>query len=505
MENKKPKGFWNKENCLMEARKYNTRKDWQVSSGSSYVIARKNGWLEDCCIHMIVLQKKWTKAMILEEALKYQTRTDWIKNGQASYSFAVTHKLLDEATRHMTALKKPNGSWSKAECILEAKKFKTKTEWRKKSASSYVIAKRNGWLDECSVNLKALRKHEGYSKEEILSDAQKYKTKKEWRSSSLTYFVAQRKGMLDEASPHMLELQKPSGFWSEKRILQESLKYQSIKEWLANSAGSYQVALKNKLIPKATSHMPKLNISYGEYLIHKYLLSHDISYEAEKSFSDLKFKSTLFYDFYLPEFKLVIEFHGEQHYQYNKHWHKNTEGFNIAQAKDKIKEEYLISKNLNLLVIPYKELRNIDEIISKKLLEIASKFSTQFELVKRELSAVEVRSIADNCKWNKESVMADAKQYTVLADWRKYSKSAYTIARKNGWLEDAAAHLIRRITPRTFWTKEMIIAEAKKYMTRSAWSKASTKTYKTALLMNWDVEACSHMKGVSKKGLKKRT
>lgn len=50
-------------------------------------------------------------------------------------------------------MKKPNGYWSFDKCIVEAKKFNTKNEWRLESNSSYQIAKRNEWIDVCSKHM----------------------------------------------------------------------------------------------------------------------------------------------------------------------------------------------------------------------------------------------------------------------------------------------------------------------------------------------------------------
>lgn len=50
---KKPKGYWTKENCEKEAIKYNTRGEFQKNSRSSYQISSRNGWLNEICSHMV--------------------------------------------------------------------------------------------------------------------------------------------------------------------------------------------------------------------------------------------------------------------------------------------------------------------------------------------------------------------------------------------------------------------------------------------------------------------
>lgn len=73
------------------------------------------------------------------------------------------------------------------------------------------------------------------------------------------------------------------------------------------------------------------------------------------------------YDFYLSDYNLIIEYDGEQHY-----FPVNFGGwdelelhrqFKKIQEHDKIKEQYCIDNNINLLRIPYWEKQNIETII----------------------------------------------------------------------------------------------------------------------------------------------
>ena len=50
---KKPNGHWKiKENCIAEARKYNTSREWQLKSPGSMCSAYRLGWADECCEHM---------------------------------------------------------------------------------------------------------------------------------------------------------------------------------------------------------------------------------------------------------------------------------------------------------------------------------------------------------------------------------------------------------------------------------------------------------------------
>jgi len=45
--------YWTLDKCKENALGYATRLDWQKGNSSAYQSARKNGWLEECCLHMV--------------------------------------------------------------------------------------------------------------------------------------------------------------------------------------------------------------------------------------------------------------------------------------------------------------------------------------------------------------------------------------------------------------------------------------------------------------------
>ena len=55
--------------------------------------------------------------------------------------------------------------------------------------------------------------------------------------------------------------------------------------------------------------------SHGEETISNILTKNNIKFEKQKAFAGLKYKNPLKCDFYLPDFNLVIEYNGEQHYK----------------------------------------------------------------------------------------------------------------------------------------------------------------------------------------------
>jgi len=116
---------------------------------------------------------------------------------------------------------------------------------------------------------------------------------------------------------------------------------------------------------------PYCNMSQGEQLVAEYLDLHYIKYEYGYKFDDCKDIRSLPFDFYLEDYNLIIEFDGDQHIKPN-HFHPdekvNINKFKLTQKHDNIKNQYCEDKGINILRIPYKDIKNIDKILDKKLL-----------------------------------------------------------------------------------------------------------------------------------------
>ncbi len=103
--------------------------------------------------------------------------------------------------------------------------------------------------------------------------------------------------------------------------------------------------------------------SRGEIKISKYLKENDIKFEREKKFKDcVGKKNKLPFDFYLPDYNILIEYDGKQHFK--PEW--GLKAFNEMKITDKTKTKYAKNKNIELVRIPYYE-KNIEEILNNKL------------------------------------------------------------------------------------------------------------------------------------------
>ena len=77
-------------------------------------------------------------------------------------------------------------------------------------------------------------------------------------------------------------------------------------------------------------------------------------------------------DFWLPSYKgrdIIIEFHGEQHYEDIDFYYKGRiRNFAVQQHRDRYLRKYCKDNNIQLLEIPYWDFDNIDEILTEELL-----------------------------------------------------------------------------------------------------------------------------------------
>jgi very-short-patch-repair endonuclease len=114
------------------------------------------------------------------------------------------------------------------------------------------------------------------------------------------------------------------------------------------------------------SGCPICHLSKGEIVIRHFLEKNKIKFKTQKRFKDCKNTYTLPFDFYLPEYNLLIEFDGKQHFQPTDFTSKMPQeqlqkNFRITQQNDKIKNNYCKKKHIKLIRISYKLLRHKSE------------------------------------------------------------------------------------------------------------------------------------------------
>lgn len=98
------------------------------------------------------------------------------------------------------------------------------------------------------------------------------------------------------------------------------------------------------------SGCPWCKQSKGELLIAGVLTKLGIDFETQKTFPDCTFKRELPYDFYIEEYRVLIEFDGEQHYKPIEFFGGKT-AFEYQKIRDNIKNDFAKKNGFTLLRI----------------------------------------------------------------------------------------------------------------------------------------------------------
>jgi len=332
MENIKPRNYWTKENCAIEALKFSSRSAFWKFSKSAYNASIKNKWIDDICKHMHEYYGLWNNENCAYEALKYNTRTDFLKNAPKAYRYATKKKILDNVCKHMLAL----GNLKKR-CIYSAEfnnnfvyvglthnfnkrsnehltdfrskiykhfqitnikpMFKQLTDYievnsAKEKEGDFVIEyENNGWNLLNKAKTGALGGNEIYwTLEKCHEEALKYTNRTIFSKKSMAaYSAACKNGWLIHICAHMISKNKTHGYWNKENCSIEALKYNTRKIYQENSKSSYGAALKNKWLNDICSHMFELRKNKNFY---SYDICYDLAFQCKsrKEFS-LKYVS----------------------------------------------------------------------------------------------------------------------------------------------------------------------------------------------------------------------
>lgn len=199
----KPRGYWDYEACYQEALKYNSRKTFKSGSSTAYDTARREGWLGDYT-WMPRPEKKvnsyWNYDTCYAVAKKCSTKKEFLTLYPGAHSKAQKQGWLNDYSwfvdgRVLEAKKRRK--WTKETCEAEARKFKTLKEFERTSAGQ--VARDNGWIDDYTWLERAHKKGYWQVFENCYKEALKYKTRTEFaKKSGACWNSARKNGWLDK-------------------------------------------------------------------------------------------------------------------------------------------------------------------------------------------------------------------------------------------------------------------------------------------------------------------
>lgn len=132
---------------------------------------------------------------------------------------------------------------------------------------------------------------------------------------------------------------------------------------------SPKIAITGTTINDMELKMQKEFTSFGEQEIKTVLDKYKIEFEEEYVFKDLigTGGGNLRYDFYLPQYNLLIEFQGQQHKDYVPYIHRSYSEYMRTKDHDRLKRLYAAKNGIDLLEIRYYNQENIEYIITNHL------------------------------------------------------------------------------------------------------------------------------------------
>lgn len=229
-------GKWNRRTCKEEALKYKSSSDFEVNSSGAYAAALRNNWLKDYT-WFAILHKEWDEQTCYNEAQKYKTRGEFCKGCNGAYVKALKTGWIDEYTWLKSRQKVPAGYWDNYEhCYEEAKKYTSRRRFQKGCMGAYMKALKNGWLDDY-IWLVEIQKPNGYwTYETCYEEAKKYSSRSDFqRKSKGAYLLALKEGWLDDYTWF-----KPlTNYWTYKACKEEAAKYNKRGEFKNGAKGAY--------------------------------------------------------------------------------------------------------------------------------------------------------------------------------------------------------------------------------------------------------------------------
>lgn len=260
---------------------------------------------------------KWCPHLIKTEALKYKTRSDFQKKSRGAYKAAYRLNILEEVCGHMpkrvdiSGINSVNFKWSFEKLKEEALKYSTRVEFQNKNASAYIIALKRKILDKICTHMP----------------------------------VYTRKGE-----------QNPRFVWTDEMLQKEALKYETKQEFRENSYAAYLACKRRKILNQLCSHMSMRVYSYQEELLlikikeffpsaHKLKLM-NITIERRPYIKGFEI------DIFVPELQLGIEFDGTYWHSFNglKNTHRKWP-INAIKNYHSIKDKFFKTKGIDILHI----------------------------------------------------------------------------------------------------------------------------------------------------------
>ncbi len=405
---------------------------------------------------------RWTKESLHDAAKEYSTRSDFLKGNPAAASAAKRRGIWDDVCAHMEAKPKNPSSWNDETCALEAKKHKTRTEFKLQSPTAYRRAHELGIMDSICSHMPQLPKTASSNEpnltpeqlelitKELRSVATNYKTRTEFKEGDRSaYNKAHKLGLMETICEHM-GAPKNATIWNEKSIRSEAKKYTTRTDFQNGSRGAANAARRlgiweeicDEILPIA---IPQHTSKWNKETCAIEALKHQ-SRSAFKQCSPTAYRKAC-------DLGIMNDI--------CKHMKPPSSAQDIEISKEQIEEKAKICNTKTDFKRKFR--KYYDKALSMGVLEeVCSHMATSN---RQRLSNEALAEIANN--------------YTTRTEFSKGNRKAYEQARTRNILDDICAHM--ETTPRHNWDIPNITSEAMKYSSEDDFKRSNITAYRAAI------------------------
>ncbi len=266
--------------------------------------------------------------------------------------------------------------------------------------------------------IKIMPNESAYSDEDLVKHAKQFSTRKEWELFGHTeveegkpshHRVAYKRGsdFYRVCCAHMPDMRGTHGTqkYSDIDLVTSAKPYAHKGEWKTACIAQYQAARRRpEIFLQATAHMSPAEHPYsGSYVIYAFLFSDNSAYVG-------------------------LTFRLQERYQL--HMQRGAVFTHIKKCKD-----------YTLKILEH-DIESPSEAASKEAHWVKHHQDAGWHMLNSAraggLGTVQVT------KWTKEAILTQARLYSTKQEWINKSQMSYRLAKRNGWFEEACAHMPKR-------------------------------------------------------------
>lgn len=249
---------YSKEVCRKAALQCKYRSEFAKKFKGEYFAALRNDWLDEICSHMIVVGNHYKRCIYAYEFPDIEGR-NYVYVGLTDH---IPQRDLVHGRKGavFTFCKKHNVERPKP---IQLTDYIDKEEAKEQEGIQLAKYVSKGWIPLNRVKTGSLGGHlanDGFTFEECKARGQKYSKRSEWKREDYpTYYIASKRGWIDK----ILKQSERFGnakqrYWTEERIAETALKFESRKGFRKNEPSAYARAWKMGILDKVCGHMKRL-------------------------------------------------------------------------------------------------------------------------------------------------------------------------------------------------------------------------------------------------------